>query len=265
MQAQQTFEFHLFLTLFSLYLTRARLDETETYATNIYTAMYIYMAIGIAIDSHRIHVAFYSSSTRSAQFAFNLWLTGAVAFYFGSLYAEILYYFVPLPKAGVVTNNNSTVDTATTFTPGQQDQPLSSSSLQPTTSQKWDDIKYWIDCGLHLIIGLGLKVILNQRRQLDLEREEHQQHHHLLVSSDKELPTLVASASSVEGFRTEAELGRLRLRVPTWPRFFMALWSLWLICDGANQFSHFILWHPRSGNDVARKGNFFQLLSFFVS
>ncbi|KAF9128784.1 hypothetical protein BGX30_014199 [Mortierella sp. GBA39] len=169
------------------------------------------MAIGIAIDLHRIHVAVYRSSTRSTQFAFNLWLIGAAAFYFVIIYSEILDYFIPLSKVGIVTSNNSTVETATMITPGQHDQPLSSSSLQSTKPQKWEEIKYWIDCGLHLVLGLGLKAILNQRRQLDLEREEQQQHHlyhYLLVSSDKELPTPIASASSIEGFRTEAELAR---------------------------------------------------------
>ncbi|KAF9550584.1 hypothetical protein EC957_000258, partial [Mortierella hygrophila] len=229
--------------------------ETSPEAGIIYKAFYTYMAIGIAIDLHRIHVAVYKSSTKSIQFAFNLWLIGAAAFYFVIIYTEIVGYFIPLSKVGTVTNNNSTVETATMITPGQHDQPLSSSPLQTTTPQKLEEIKYWIDCGLHLVLGLGLKAILNQRRQLDLEREEQQHHHlyhHLLVSSDKDLPTPIASASSVEGFRTEAELGRLRLRVPTWPRFLVAIWFLWLIYNGAHHVSHFASNHRLSERGFAR-------------
>ncbi|KAG9064369.1 hypothetical protein KI688_003557 [Linnemannia hyalina] len=213
------------------------------------------MAIGIAIDLHRIHIAVYKSSTRSTQFAFNLWLIGAAAFYFVFIYGAILDYFIQFSKVGIVTNNNSTVETATMITPDQHDQPLSSSSLQTTTPQMWEETKYYIDCGLHLVLGLGLKAILNQRRQLDLEREEQQHHHlyhHLLVSSDKGLPTPIASASSVEGFKTEVELGRLRLRVPTWPRFFVAIWFLWSIYDGAHHVSHFASAHRLSVREYAQ-------------
>lgn len=210
------------------------------------------MAIGIAIDLHRIHASVFKSSTRSIQFAFNLWLTGAATFYIVIIYSETLNYFIPLPKVDVVTSNCSTVETATVFTPNQQDQPFSSSSLQTITPQKWDEIKEWIHYGLHLIVGLALKVMLDQRRQLDLEREEQQQkqhpYHHLLLSSPEQLPIPVVSASSIEGFRTEAELGRLRLRVPTWPRFFVAIWFLWLIYDGANKVSYFMSEYRLSGN-----------------
>ncbi|KAK5801937.1 hypothetical protein F5H01DRAFT_371773 [Linnemannia elongata] len=213
------------------------------------------MAIGIAIDLHRIHASVFKSSTRSIQFAFNLWLTGAATFYIVIIYSETLNYFIPLPKVDVVTSNCSTVETATVFTPNQQDQPFSSSSLQTITPQKWDEIKEWIHYGLHLIVGLALKVMLDQRRQLDLEREEQQQkqhpYHHLLLSSPEQLPIPVVSASSIEGFRTEAELGRLRLRVPTWPRFFVAIWFLWLIYDGANKVSYFMSEYRLSAREYA--------------
>ncbi|KAF9123065.1 hypothetical protein BG015_005412 [Linnemannia schmuckeri] len=209
------------------------------------------MAIGIAIDLHRIYVAVYKTSTRTTQFAFNLWLTGAALFYFATVYGETLYYFVPLPKNGV-RSNNLTGATTTAFKSSQQDQPLSSLPQQTTTPQPLNEIKFWIDCGLHLVLGFGLKAILNQRRQLDLEREEQQgRHHHLLFSSDKELPTPVASASSVEGFKTEADMSRLQLRVPTWPRLFMAIWFLWLIYDGTNHIPHFASVHHHSAREYA--------------
>jgi hypothetical protein len=205
------------------------------------------MVIGIIIDLQRIYIAIYKTSTKTVQFGFNLWLTGAVAFYFLYVWAEAIYYFIPLPGGRVHPNNTSTAGTeTTTFITGQQDQPLMSSPSHQAPS--YDQIKYWIDCGLHLVVGLGLKAILNQKRRRDLEREEQQQHlQHALVFSDKDLPAPVASASSVEGFMTEAEVGRLRLRVPTWPRLLMAIWFLWLTYDGVNFISRMSSKNPLSG------------------
>lgn len=204
-----------------------------------------YMVFGVIIDLHRIYIAVHKTSTRSVQFAFNFWLTGAVVFYFGMVYAQTINYFIPLPKGGVHPKINSTAEMATASINGQQDQPLVPSSLGTLLQI---EIKYWIECGFHLVLGLGLKTILNQKRQLDLEREEQQRHdRHLLVFSDKELPTPVVSVSTVDGFMTEADVSRLRLRVPTWPRLFMAICFLWWTYSGVNHISQLPSEHPLTG------------------
>ncbi|KAG0273504.1 hypothetical protein BGZ96_004820 [Linnemannia gamsii] len=226
-------------------------DPNEDEVVKLRQFLTVYMTIGIIIDLHRIYVAVNKPSTRSIQFAFNLWLIGAAVFYFGIVYAETLNYYVPLPKGGVHPTTNSTAETETASTKDQQEQPLLPSSSRQTLSLL--EIKYWIECGLHLVLGLGLKAILNQKRQLDLEREEHQRYdHYLLVSSDKELPTPVASASTVDGFMTEADVGRLRLRVPTWPRLFMAIWFLWLTYSGVNRILQLSSEHPLTAREYSQ-------------
>ncbi|KAF9100855.1 hypothetical protein BGX29_006202 [Mortierella sp. GBA35] len=107
----------------------------------------------------------------------------------------------------------------------------------------WMQIKSWIPFVLNLMVGFGLRTILSEWRQKDLELEVLREKQGRLLATDKELPTPVASASSVEGFKTEAEMHRLRLRVPTWPRFLMGLWFLFGIFYGVMHISHMLTLH----------------------
>ncbi|KAK3843827.1 MAG: hypothetical protein J3R72DRAFT_522550 [Linnemannia gamsii] len=217
----------LYTTSFSLrggyfrqLLTTDEIDNPEYSHIFAYTVL----AISIAIDLQRIHVAF-KPSTRTAQFAFNLWLVGATVGYFFVAFGEILSYFVPLPKNNepTVINNESTTTKASIA-------PVELASL---SSQL-------VEFAFHMLLGFGLKTILNQRRLSDLQQEHqwHRHHHLTVVNKDLPLPTPVASASSAEGFKTEAELHRLRLRVPTWPRVLVAIWFLWLIAEGVEHVLH---------------------------
>ncbi|KAG0375059.1 hypothetical protein BGX24_009595, partial [Mortierella sp. AD032] len=185
---------------------------------------YTVLAISIAIDLQRIHVAF-KPSTRTAQSAFNLWLVGATVGYFFVAFGEILLYFVPLPKDNepAVINNESTATKASIA-------PVEPASL----------LSQLVEFAFHMLLGFGLKTILNQRRLMDLQQEYqwHRHRHLVVVNKDLPLPTPVASASSAEGFKTEAELHRLRLRVPTWPRLLVAIWFLWLIAEGVEHVLH---------------------------
>ncbi|KAF9910692.1 hypothetical protein EC991_005677 [Linnemannia zychae] len=112
----------------------------------------------------------------------------------------------------------------------------------------------WTAFALHMQLGYGLKALLNQRRQLDLEQERQQEYmrqqgyHQPLMDNKDLLPSPVMLTSLKEGFKTEAEQLRLRSRVSTWPRFLVAIWFLWLAIKGVNHFLH--LSEHRSGQEI---------------
>ncbi|KAF9899085.1 hypothetical protein EC991_009637, partial [Linnemannia zychae] len=111
----------------------------------------------------------------------------------------------------------------------------SSASGEPSLMSAVQHIKPWILFLLNLLLGVALKTILARRQQLDQEQELRQdlQGHHLLAA-DRELPAPVASASTVKGFKSEAEIHQLRLQVPTWPRLVVGVWFLLMSIDGLN-------------------------------
>lgn len=102
----------------------------------------------------------------------------------------------------------------------------------------WKGVELWMPSALNKVLGFALWTILIQRRELDHEQEvrREQQGYHVL-SADSDLPAPVASASTMEGFKTEAEIRRLRLRVPTWPRLFVGVWLLVRTIDGMSHIS----------------------------
>jgi hypothetical protein len=177
-----------------------------------YFVTYSCLAIMIIIDLQRIYVAF-QPSTRNAQFSFNLWLVGTVVYCLVIVLSEVIYYLFPK-----LLNQQDTV-------------------LENT----WIQSHPWIAFVLQMLVGYGLKSILNQRRQLGLEQERQQEqlqqqgYRQFLMSNKDLLPSPVMLTYSMEGFKTEAEMCRSQSRVPTWPRFLVAIWSLWLIIEGVNQ------------------------------
>ncbi|KAG0254273.1 hypothetical protein BGZ95_006092, partial [Linnemannia exigua] len=210
---------------------------------------YITAAIKIAIDLQRIHVAHKPTSTGAAQFAFNIWFLGAFFKVLFIVYVECLIYFVPSFTELAKNSTMAPADTGATLA-GVHNQSLSpllgslhttpESSATPGSFYRiaWQHIMSWLPLALNLLLGLALKTILSRRLQLDQEQElrQDQRGHHLLAT-DRELPAPVASASSVEGFKTEEEIHRLRLRVPTWPRLVVGVWFLLKSIDGLNHIS----------------------------
>ncbi|OAQ27403.1 hypothetical protein K457DRAFT_634482 [Linnemannia elongata AG-77] len=106
------------------------------------------------------------------------------------------------------------------------------------------------------MLGLALWTILNQRLQLDHEQEERlEQQGYQFLGTNSDLPAPIASALTVEGFKTEAEIRRLRLRVPTWPRLIMGVWFLVEVFDGIRRY-------PRSLQFLSVSANL--ELSFYI-
>lgn len=116
--------------------------------------------------------------------------------------------------------------------------PLQSTTTPGFVEMVWKGNVSWVPDVLHMVLGYALRTILNQRRQLDHEQEvrQEQQGHHLL-SGNNGLPAPIASASTVEGFKTETEIRRLRLRVPTWPRLVVGVWFLFMALDSLIRLS----------------------------
>ncbi|KAK3812669.1 MAG: hypothetical protein J3R72DRAFT_462615 [Linnemannia gamsii] len=210
---------------------------------------HLFAAIKIAIDLQRIHVAYKPSSTRAVQFAFSVWFLAAFLKWLFIIYVECLTYFMPTFTELVNNSTMAPADTGATLV-GVQNQSSSPLLFSPHTTPKssttpdsvyrfaWQHTAYWGPLALNLLLGLALKTILSRRHRLDREQELRQdQHGHYLLATDRELPAPVASASSVEGFKTEADIHRLRLRVPTWPRLVAGVWFLLKSIDGLNHIS----------------------------
>ncbi|KAF9123344.1 hypothetical protein BG015_005334, partial [Linnemannia schmuckeri] len=175
--------------------------------------MYFHIALGIAIGLQRVHVA-YKPSTGLAQLAFNIWLVGAL---FNGVFMIIVYsyvHFVPSFKGRA--NNATALEQNHTLELFPQ-QPTITTTPQSTTTPilvvtVWKGVEPWMPSALNMLLGGALWTILKQRRQSDLELEARQEQGQYILSANDDLPAPVASASSVEGFKTEAEIRRLRLR-----------------------------------------------------
>ncbi|KAG0277266.1 hypothetical protein BGZ96_002925 [Linnemannia gamsii] len=123
--------------------------------------------------------------------------------------------------------------------------PLQSTTTPGLVETVWMGIVFLKPLVLHMVRGYALRTILNQRQQLDHEQEVRQekQGHHIL-SGNSDLPAPIASASTVEGFKTEAEIRRLRLRVPTWPRLVVGVWFLLKALVDVTQLSPLLHYSP---------------------
>lgn len=119
--------------------------------------------------------------------------------------------------------------------PEQATQSMTSPTLVETV---WKGVGSWMPSVLDIVLGFALWTILNQRQQLDHEQEDRQEKQgHLLLAASSDLPAPIASASTVEGFKTEAEIRRLRLRVPTWPRLIVGVWFMVTAFNGFSGYS----------------------------
>lgn len=205
------------------------------------------------VDLHRLYVA-YRPTTGGVQVSFNIWSIGTTFMALINIVGESFDYFVPEFKDLA----NSATFAAEIFSQQNLSMPmlLPEQATQVTTlptlfETVWKGVESWTPSVLNIMLGLALWTILNQRWQLDHEQEERleQQGYHLL-GTKSDLPAPIASALTVDGFKTEAEIRRLRLRVPTWPRLIMGLWFLVEVYHG-------IRGHPRSllflsGNVLSR-------------
>ncbi|KAG9064502.1 hypothetical protein KI688_003692 [Linnemannia hyalina] len=198
------------------------------------------MVHGVAIGLQRVHVAF-KPSTGLAQLAFNIWLVSALFSGVFMVYVYSYSYFVPSLMERV--NNATALQQNHTLEMFPQ-QPTMTATPQSITipalvATVWKGVEPWIPSALNMVLGFALWTILIQRRQLDHEQEVRweQQGNHLL-SANSDLPAPITSASMVDGFKTEAEIRRLRLRVPTWPRLFVGVWLLVRTINGMSQISH---------------------------
>lgn len=216
--------------------------------------IYAIFAVFSTIDLHRLYVA-YRPTTGGAQLSFNIWSIGTVLLAFFYLLGELYNFFVP-EFMELAKNTTSTADVSGTHSRQNQSLPmlLSEQVTQSTTSLTfvetvWKGVTSWMPIVFHFVLGLALWTILNQRRQLDQEQEhrQEQQGYHLLATNG-DLPTPIASASTVNGFKTEAEIRRSRLRVPTWPRLLVGVWFLLVALDGITRIPTSL--GSRSGNDL---------------
>lgn len=211
------------------------------------------------VDLHRLYVA-YRPTTGGVQVSFNIWSIGTTFMALINIVGESFDYFVPEFKDLA----NSATFAAEIFSQQNLSMPmlLPEQATQVTTlptlfETVWKGVESWTPSVLNIMLGLALWTILNQRWQLDHEQEERleQQGYHLL-GTKSDLPAPIASALTVDGFKTEAEIRRLRLRVPTWPRLIMGLWFLVEVYHG-------IRGHPRSllFLSVSLKMSFYILLN----
>jgi hypothetical protein len=197
--------------------------------------MYVFMLLEVAIGLQRVHVAVSKPSTEIAQFAFNVWLVGALSRGTFRVFVYSFAYFVP---SVMERHNNATVQQNLTSNEVSQQSTRTTVTTPSLVDMLWMGIEPWVPFALDMLLGLALWTILNRRQQLDHEQEvRHEQGHHLLFGNS-DLPTPVASASTVEGFKTEVELRQMRLRVPTWPRLFVGVWLLMRTIDGVSLLSH---------------------------
>lgn len=156
------------------------------------------------------------------------------------VYVYSYAYFVP--SSSERFNNATTLQqnhTLETFPQQPVMTAIPESTAVPTlVVTVWKGAEPWMPSALNMMLGYALWTILIQRWRLDHEEEVRweQQGNHLL-SADNDLPAPVASASTMEGFKTEAEIHRLRLRVPTWPRLFVGIWLLVRMIDGMSHIS----------------------------
>ncbi|KAG0300737.1 hypothetical protein BGZ97_003093 [Linnemannia gamsii] len=193
--------------------------EERRFFTFIVYMMYAMLPI---IEFQRLFLA-YKPSTRAAQLAFNIWsITVAIA---ASFYILNMSYAFFVPEIELVSNATFSAELeeilrwqnqSSPMVLPDQAMPLQSTTIPGHVQTVWEGIMSWVPSVLHKVLGFALWTILNQRRQLDHEEEVRLEQEHLL-SGNSDLPTPIASAATVKGFKTEAEVRQLRLRVPTWP------------------------------------------------
>ncbi|KAF8941831.1 hypothetical protein BGZ47_007149 [Haplosporangium gracile] len=209
-----------------------------------YFPIYSFIVINSVIDLHRLFVA-YRPTAEGAQLSFNIWSIGTVIMTLFYILVESYTYFVP-EFYDLVNNATLTAEVSAALLQQNQSSPMMlpeqatpQSKTTPTLVETaWKDVMSWMPSVLDMVLGFALWTILKQRRQLDHEQEirQEQQGHHLIAANNV-LPAPVASASTVEGFKTEAEIRRSRLRVPTWPRLIVGVWFLVVTFDSISQYS----------------------------
>ncbi|OAQ27408.1 hypothetical protein K457DRAFT_33851 [Linnemannia elongata AG-77] len=215
-------------------------ESLDKVSPRTYYAMFFYKGLGVAIGLQRLHVA-YRPSTGLAQFAFNIWLVSALLR--GAFMVCVYSYAYFVPSLMERLNNATALEQNRTLEAFPQ-QPTMTATPQSTTMPAlvvtmWKGVESWIPSVLNMALGFALWTMLMQRQQLDYEQEVRwEQQGNCLLSANGDLPAPVASASTVEGFKTEAEIRRLRLRVPTWPRLFVGVWLLARTIDGISHISH---------------------------
>ncbi|KAF9920711.1 hypothetical protein FBU30_009370 [Linnemannia zychae] len=205
-----------------------------------YTALYILALCQVAIYLQRIYVA-YQPSTEAAQFAFIIWIIETIF----SVTAYILFTsFIYLASSSTTAPKIYQAEIVSTQQDSLSNPQVRESTFAPELTL-FDvlkgDVKSWVETAFKLLSGFALWTILHWRRQLDQEIELRQdQQGHYLLTANNELPTPVASALTVEGFKSETEIRRLRSRVPTWPRLIAGICFLMAIKGGASRFSSLI-------------------------
>lgn len=219
---------------------------------SFYFFLYAFIVAAATVDFQRFYVA-YRPTTGGAQLSLTIWSIGQALEVFFYIITESYIYFVPEFK-DLFNNATSAAELSAILSQQNQSVPmlLPEQTTQSTTSPNlvetvWKGVKSWTPFVLNIVLGFALWTILKQRRQLDREQEDRQlqQGHHLLAANS-DLPVPIASASTVEGFKTEAEIRRLRLRVPTWPRLIAGVWFLVVAFDGIR--GYLPLFQYRSGN-----------------
>lgn len=215
-----------------IHVVHYRSIEMRSNVSRVSYFMYFYMLLKVAIGLQRVHVAVSKPSTGIVQFAFNVWLVGTLAYGTFKIHAYSAVYFVP----SLIERANNTFALHHNLTSNeflQQSTTTTATTTPALIITLWRAIEPWVPSALNMLLGIALWTILNRKQQFDHEQEIRQeQQGHSLLTGTSGLPAPVASASTVEGFMTEAEIRQSRLRVPTWPRLFVGTWHLMRTIDG---------------------------------
>ncbi|KAF9537570.1 hypothetical protein EC957_007966, partial [Mortierella hygrophila] len=172
--------------------------------------VYAFVVVPPIVDLHRLHVA-YRPTTGGAQLSFKIWLIRAAFIALGYIIAWFYMYFI---AEFDILLNKATFAAEVSEIHSQHNQPLpvllpeqvTQSMTSPTLVETvWKGVESWMPSVLNIVLG--------------------------------DLPAPIVSASTVEGFKTEAEIRRLRLRVPTWPRLLMGVWFMAAAFEGISGYS----------------------------